>query len=71
MSELRTALKKSVNKFKDLASNKDRQDVITEADLAEIDSSLQNKSRSALIKGSRFTHAQNLQFTSVNCDVYR
>lgn len=62
MSELKNAIKKGLNKHKD-QSNKDKNELITENDLAEIDLSLQNKS--LLIKGSRFTHAQNLQFTQV------
>lgn len=64
MNELKNAIKKEMSKNKE---NKDRADFITEADLAEIEASLQGKN--PLIKGSRFTNAQDLQFTSV-CAAY-
>ena len=60
MNELKNAIQKEMNKYKE---NKDRAEFITEADLAEIEASLQGKN--PLIKGSRFTNAQDLQFTSV------
>lgn len=67
MDELKNAVRRAVNKQKE---NKDRSDIITEADLAEIEASLQAKN--PLIKGSRFTNAQDFQFTSVRVrDVFQ
>lgn len=63
MDELKKALKKDISKHKELMA-KDKHELITDADLAEIESNL--KSKLPFIKGSRFTHAQNLQFTSVS-----
>jgi hypothetical protein len=64
MNELKNASKKSITKHKDHL-NREKKDLITESDLVEIESSIQNKSKMPFIKGSRFTHAQNLQFTQV------
>lgn len=55
MNELKNAIKRDLSKQKE--ASKDRHEFINETDLAEIDLSLQNTSK--LVKGSRFTHAQN------------
>jgi hypothetical protein len=64
MTELKNVIKRSVSKATEKLSKNEH--LINEADLLEINLSLEGgKLSNNMVKGSRFTHAQNLQFTQV------
>ncbi len=65
MKQLKELLKSSIKEMNDMYKLSEKnQNFLTRADLAEIEAELQNSdARNLLIKGSRFTHSEKLQFS--------